>query len=351
MNEQLLPTEPNPDSETRAIRRFDGIPPFKPSWWCCGGWLQTASVKVFRPTLSLETRSDHQCISVPDGHSPTDQLIGYFFPKTSTQLDRPLVIVFHGMGGSALAGYMRSICQRLNDEGHDVILWNNRGSGRSAKTCSRLHHPGRTDDIRLLLNFLTDQRPEWSQNGLAGVAYSLGANLLLKYLAESGIESKLDVAVSISAPLDMEITSRNLGKGMNRAFDRYLLRYQKEELLRDTAELSSDQRDVIAQVKSVWELDNQFTASLLGYDSAEAFYAANSAVHTIEQIRTPTLLLHAEDDPVVDRHVFNGINWDDNHCLHPAMVASGGHTGFLDRNGNRWHEEATVAFLYAIEKR
>lgn len=113
------------------------------------------------------------------------------------------------MGGKALSPYMRSMAGHLNGCGFDVLLWNHRGAGRSAETCSYLHHPGFTDDVRRLLSYLYDERRRWTQNGLACVAFSLGANLLLKYLAEDKQHSKFDLAVSISAPLDMAITSRN----------------------------------------------------------------------------------------------------------------------------------------------
>lgn len=81
------------------------------------------------------------------------------------------------------------------------------------------------------------------------------------------------------------------------------------------------------------------------YDSAEEFDRANSAIHTIGQIRKPTLLVRAEDDPVVDREVFNEIDWNGNASLYSAMVLSGGHTEFRDRDGNRWHEDAAIALL------
>lgn len=138
---------------------------------------------------------------------------------------------------------------------------------------------------------------------------------------------------------------------MNQVFDRYLLAKQQEEVLRDSAELTDDEKQVVANVESVWELDDRFTAVRLGYSGAEEFYQKTSAIHTIEQITTPTLLLHAEDDPVVDAAVFNGIDWDSNPNLFPAMVSSGGHTGFLDANGKRWHEQAAVAFFDAMANR
>ncbi len=146
----------------------------------------------------------------------------------------------------------------------------------------------------------------------------------------------------------MEITSKNLRRGMNRIFDRYLLRRQRDELLRDSAKLTDEERRTIEAASSVWQLDDTFTSRRLGYDGAHEFYQANSAIHTIDDIRTPTLLFHASDDPVVDDDVFTKRDWTTDGPLYPALAIAGGHTGFLDRNGNRWHERATVRFFDAM---
>lgn len=337
-------------NDARAISRFEDIPPFLPHRWYRGGWLQTISVKQMRSDLLLESRRDAIAISIVDDHSPPDELTGYYLPRSIDRGRKPLVVVFHGMGGEALSPYMRSMAGHLNQHGFDAILWNHRGAGQSAKSCSRLHHPGLSEDVERLLHYLHDKRERWTNDGLACVAFSLGANVLLKYLAEAKQCSKFDLAVAISAPLDMAVTSRNLQSGMNRVFDRYLLSKQREELLRESAKLTDEEKEIVANVESVWDLDDRFTAIRLGHSGAEEFYQANSAIHTIDQISTPTLLLHAKDDPVVDANVFNGVDWDSNSNLFPAMVDSGGHTGFLDVNGNRWHERAAVAFLDAMSK-
>ncbi len=143
----------------------------------------------------------------------------------------------------------------------------------------------------------------------------------------------------------METTSRNLQRGLNRVFDGYLLRQKRQELLRDRAELTSAERRIIRNAKTVWELDEQFTAPHLNYPSITDFYRDNSAIHVLDQVQTPTLLFHAFDDPVVDSNVFTDREWRRGGPLYPALVASGGHTGFLSRDGLRWHERATVRFF------
>ncbi|WP_442505575.1 YheT family hydrolase [Novipirellula sp. SH528] len=330
-----------------AISNFEWLDPFEPHRCCPGGWLQTLSIKTMRPDLDVDHYEGCVAFDVPGDQTPPDVLSGYYLPAADVT-NKPTVILFHGMGGHARSGYMRSMAERLLDADYPVVLWNNRGAGSSARNCIRFHHPGYTDDIVLLVEYLHQQRPEWTRNGLAAIAFSLGANVLLRYLAETANESAFRAATAVSAPLDMETTSTNLRSGLNRLFDRYLLKKQRDELLREGAQLTDDERKSIKNASSVWQLDDQFTAKHLGFDGAKEFYRENSAIYVLDKIQTPTLLFHASDDPVVDEAVFTNRDWITDGPLYPALAASGGHTGFLDRQGKRWHERASIRFFDAM---
>lgn len=331
-------------NERFAIESFDWLDPFRPHPLWRGGWMQTLSIKAVPPTLDLQSHPGTVSFEVRGRQDSSDTLCGYYLPAKGRG---PTAIVFHGMGGNALSNYMLSMAERLIDAGYPTILWNNRGAGVSASRCTQCHHPGSTSDVQLLVDYLHHHRQDWCEHGLVAVAFSLGGNLLLNYLAEQSDSAPFRAAVSVSTPLDMKTTSRNLQIGMNRVFDRYLLRKKREELLRDSADLTSEERRIIRNAGSVWELDERFTAPHLNYDSVTDFYDDNSAIHVLDSIRTPTLLFHAFDDPVVDSDVFTDRDWHRDGPLFPALVASGGHTGFLGRGGRRWHERATVRFFDA----
>jgi len=328
-----------------AVATLDCLSPFTPSRWWPGGWLQTISLKAMRPELDVDAWPGSESIKITDDGNPPDTLTGYFLPPNSASAGKPIVIVFHGMGGHARSRYTRSLAVKLLAEDYPVVLWNNRGAGSSRDTCTRFHHPGKTDDIQRLVTFLRDEKPEWSEHGLHMAAFSLGGNPMLKYLAEQGERCPITAAVSVSAPLDMEITSRNLRQGVNRLFDKYLLKRQCDELLRPNAKLSDAERAAINSARSVWELDDQFTAKRFDLEGAAAYYRKNSACYSLDDIRTPTLLIHATDDPVVDTEVFSQRDWTDEGPLFAALAESGGHTGFVNRSGGRWHEECAVRFF------
>lgn len=335
------------EDERFAIESFDWLDAFAPHFLWRGGWLQTLSIKAMRPSLSPESSDGHVSFDVECDRPSSDVLSGHYFPSARNR-DKPTVIVLHGMGGHALSGYMLSLAETLHEADYPVILWNHRGAGSSASCCAELHHPGLTEDVDRLIKYVRSERSEWCENGLAAVALSLGANVLLKYLAEKGNESPLVAATCVSAPLDMCTTSQNLRRGVNQIFDRYLLWRQRKELLRENAKLSNEEREAIESAGSVWELDDRFTSRRFGYDGAEEYYRANSAIDGLERITTPTLLFHAWDDPVVDPDVFTAHDWQAEGPLYPALTESGGHTGYYSGDGTRWHERATVRFFDAF---
>ncbi|MDV6032391.1 MAG: alpha/beta fold hydrolase [Phycisphaera sp. RhM] len=338
------------DSNLRfGLEHFPWLDPFVPHRWWRGGWLQTLSIKAVRTDLDTNQWPGTVQFDIVGDQTPPDVLSGYYLPPKVSGPDRPLVVIIHGMGGHARSGYMLSMAERLLEAGFPVVLWNNRGAGDSAQSCRRFHHPGFTDDLSDLCEYLRTDRASWCEHGLAAVAFSLGGNVLLRYLAETGGESDLSIAASISTPLDMHTTSQNLRRGANRLFDRYLLHRQQKELLRDGSDLSDEERQVIQSARSVWDLDDRFTAPRFDYENAEEFYRENSAIYVLDEISIPTLLFHAMDDPVVDDDVFRDRDWSAEGPLYPALAESGGHTGFLDRDGQRWHERAIVNFFTQVD--
>lgn len=329
-----------------AVKKFDWLQPFKPHPLYRGGWLQTASVKLLRPSLDVKAWPGMLPFEVEDAENPPDRLTGYYLPAQDPETSQPTAVVFHGIGGDAKSTYVRSLAASLLSAGYPVVLWNHRGAGSSGRTCRGLHHPGACQDIEALIRYLEEQRPQWMRFGLTAAAFSLGANRTLHFLAQTGIDSPFSAAVMISPPLDLKMTSRKLGQGWNKPFDRFLLHRQHDELLRPGSEASDKEREVIRSTCNIWELDDRFTSPHFGYAGVEDYYEAASAIDVLDQIRTPTLFFHALDDPVVDDSVFAQRQWQADGPLFPALAHSGGHAGFLEWGGHG----GTSGTLFAFSK-
>ena len=110
-----------------------------------------------------------------------------------------------------------------------MIRMNLRGAGPGA-SASRFHyHAGRSEDLRDFLTGLAQQEPDLCAQGFFLVGYSLGANMMLKFLAEYGREFPVQAAVSVSAPLDLKATQERMMAPRNRLYQNYLLKRMKAE--------------------------------------------------------------------------------------------------------------------------
>ena len=180
--------------------------------------------------------------------------------------------------------------------GYPVLRVNQRGAGPSRRFCRRQYHAGRTEDFAALLDRLD---PQLTRNGVLPIGFSLGGNMLLKYLGEIGRNGPVRRAAAVSAPLDLAHSCRSLMRWRNYLYHRYILTHLKRNCTAPGAALSETERKTILGAPSLWAFDDGFTAPRHGYAGAEDFYGANSCQHFLGGIHAPTLLIHAQDDPFV----------------------------------------------------
>jgi predicted alpha/beta-fold hydrolase len=168
------------------------------------------------------------------------------------------------------------------------------------------------------------------------VGFSLGGNVLLKFLAEAGRHSAVRRAATVSAPLSLAASCHSLMRWRNFAYHRYILTHLKRTCTGAGAHLTEAERKAILGASSLWQLDESFTAPRLGCESAAQFYEANSSGRFLDGIRTETLLIHAQDDPFVPAAPYLERDWSRLPKLTPLLPQSGGHLGFHDPLG-LWH--------------
>jgi predicted alpha/beta-fold hydrolase len=217
--------------------------------------------------------------------------------------------------------------------GHAVLKINQRGAGPSRPYCRRHYHAGLTSDLAELLDQLD---PKLTRNGVLPIGFSLGGNLLLKFLGEAGRNSPVRRAATVSAPLDLASSCRSLMRWRNYLYHRYIMAHLKRNCTAPGAELSEAERKAILGADGLWQFDDGFTAPRNGYAGVEDYYEANSCQHFLGRIATDTLLIHAQDDPFVPAVPYLERKWSNEPRLTALLPKSGGHLGFHDPLGV-WH--------------
>ena len=179
--------------------------------------------------------------------------------------------------------------------------------------------------------------------GVLAVGYSLGANMLLKYLGEDA--APIRAAAAISAPIDLAASSRRLREPRNRVYHGWLLRRMQEEALAGEG-LAPGEREAIDSARSVLEFDDRVVAPRNGFAGAADYYARCSALGFLPSIAVPTLIIQALDDPWIPGATYEKVAWSANRHLFPLLPAQGGHVGFHGR-GTRlpWHDRCLEIFF------
>jgi predicted alpha/beta-fold hydrolase len=182
---------------------------------------------------------------------------------------------------------------------------------------------------------------------MIAVGYSLGANMLLKYLGEEGSAAPFLAACAISAPIDLAATTGRFEAPRNRLYQRYILsRLKAETLAAPASALDARERRAVVAARSIRRFDEVFIAPRNGFAGAGDYYERCKALRYLAGIAVPTLLIHARDDPWIPAAAYLEYDWRRNPNLTPLLPASGGHVGFHGRgDASAWHDRAMAAFV------
>lgn len=307
----------------------------RPPW--LGPDLQTVRNLLRPPRLALA--GERLLLPLADGSG--DRLAAMLHQPAERRA--PLAVLIHGLSGGEDSPYMLVSAAALLDRGHPVVRLNLRGAGASRPLCRFQYHAGRTADLRDALAALD---PALTADGILLLGYSLGGNLLLKFLAEHAAELPLRAAAAVSAPIDLAAAARRIRMPRNRIYHWNLLKAMKAEALAPAAELAPSERIAIQSARHIVEFDDHFVAPRNGFAGAADYYARNSAEQFLPAIRVPTLIVHALDDPWIPPNAYRRVRWADHRHLYRGLSPAGGHVGFHGRGARLpWHDQVVGEFF------
>lgn len=287
---------------------------FSPPFWLRNPHVQTLWPKFFRklPTLPLQ----RERVELADG-----DFIDLSWSLAGTG---PPVLVLHGLEGTLRSHYVLPMMTALDQAGFQAVFMHLRGCSGEANRLPRTYHSGASEDLASVLAHLrASGRPV-----AAAVGFSLGGNLLLKYLGETGTSSLLRAAVAISVPFVLGDAARRLEQGVSRIYQQYLLNRLRQSYLLKSKTIPSPLRVPLAQIRTLREYDHLVTAPLNGFAGADDYYRRCSSRGYLSGITTPTLILHAKDDPFMYPHDIPTPD-EVGPGVRLATPAHGGHVGFI----------------------
>lgn len=267
---------------------------------------------------------------------------------------RPIVVVVHGIGGSSTSKYVVRSAVALHRAGLHVVRLDLRGAGTSIPDAPSLYHAGLSADLQVVVDHLAvDARAD----GVVLLGFSGGGSLALKLAGELGerAPASLRAIVSVSAPLDYT----QVGVWMD-ALGRLPYRFHVLRGLANGAREFARQhpgrahyrpRDV-KRMSSFRHYDSTVIVPMHGFDDVDEYYAAASPGPWLKTIRVPTLLLHADDDPMVPGFTIRPWLSSASSSVEVAVTPHGGHLGWVSGFDeaswiDSWSTKRALAFIRA----
>jgi predicted alpha/beta-fold hydrolase len=244
-----------------------------------------------------------------------------------------IVVLVHGLVGSSASKDLVRLCRKMVRLGFLVIRVNLRGCGSGFGLARHLYHSGRSDDTREVIRWLAARFPN---SPVTQIGISLGGNITLKMAGEDGSTpaGRLDSIVAVSAPIDLAACAARLERPENRFFDRHFVGL----LLRHVARLHRQFPDLpcvnFPDSMTLRLFDDVYTAPMSGFRDGADYYARSSSEQFMPNIRCPSLVLCAADDPIVDAQCYRRLSPSEH--VEPVMTPHGGHVGFLARPDGPW---------------
>jgi predicted alpha/beta-fold hydrolase len=288
---------------------------FKPAWWLRGGHAQTlwSSIVRLKPRLEIEW----QRVELSDGDFID---LAWSGPK-----EGKTVLILHGLEGSVNSVYASGLMRELNQRGYRACLMHFRGCSYQPNRLPLWYHSGQSQDPQRILDFLNDQM---DIAVYAAVGFSLGGNVLLKWLGEQGSAIPLQRAAVMSVPFRLDHAAQRMNQGFSRLYQRKLIGIMRQSYKDKFANILSPLNIDIDSLDTFWQFDDQVTSPLHGFKGVDDYYKRASCRQFIPQIRVPTLILHAADDPFMYSHTPpRSDELPDNVWL--ELTEHGGHVGFI----------------------
>jgi uncharacterized protein len=318
---------------------------FRSPWWMFNGDLQT-QLPVLLRHITLSATSLH--ISTLDGdHLSANMYLSEPLPQ------KRLLILSHGLEGSNEQNYILGMAEAALESGVagapvDVLAWNLRGCGKPDNTTEKLYFAGSVQDFEAVVVWAEDKG--YTEIYLA--AYSLGGNIVLKWLGEQGENAQargIKAVCAASVPIDLHACVTTLDRWRNFLYRLYFVTSMKWRLKRKAFKFTG-RLDLSRywKVKSFYEYDEFFSAPLNGYKNAAELHARASAKPELEKIAVPCLLVAALNDPFLNGDCIPRALAQHHSLLTLEITRSGGHVGFLSDRLEWWLDMRFLNFFKSL---
>ncbi|MFK7770684.1 MAG: YheT family hydrolase [Saprospiraceae bacterium] len=311
----------------------------KPPFYQFNGHLQTIIPGIFRKVKNVNYQRERLELADQD-FLDLDWIIND---------SKNLVVLSHGLEGSSDRQYIQGAAKLFSKNNWDVLAWNCRSCSGEMNRTSRLYHHGDIEDIGSVINHALAKK---AYQNVVMIGFSMGGAMSLNYLGKNGknIPTQIKGAVAFSTPCDLKEGAEILNLKSNAVYrKRFLKNLKKKIVIKEQEFPGLVDLKKLDEIKEWRDFDEHFSAPLNNYKDADDFYFNSSAKNFMENIQIPTLLVNAQNDPILTP-ACTPISMAKNHAnIFIENPIQGGHCGFMLPNQEfAWSEMRALEFANEI---
>lgn len=257
-----------------------------------------------------------------------------------------LVLILHGLEGHSEGAHAKGMVRFFNQNGWDGVGFNFRGCSGEPNWKLRSYHMGEIGDLTFVLEYI---KTHYNYKSIVAVGFSLGGSVLLNYLARSS-KQFLDAAVAFSVPVEIKTTNDEIKKWKNFPYFAQFMVSMNNKLIRQASYFPNQINIEVPRPKSFKEIDDRYTAPIHGFKDAEDYWAKCSSLPVLPQIKTPTLLISAQDDTFLSPQCYPKEVAEKNPNFYVKYPKYGGHCGFVSFNAKNGYWSEMQALQFVTEK-
>ncbi|KAF9602283.1 hypothetical protein IFM89_026400 [Coptis chinensis] len=317
---------------------------------CWNRHLETIFASFYRSLPGVKLR--RECLrTADDGSVSLDWVVG---DDSALPAESPVLILLPGLTGGSGDTYVQHMLVRARSNKWRVVVFNSRGCGNSPVTTCQFYSASFTEDLREVVNHVKSRFPS---SNLYAIGWSLGANILVRYLGEESDNCSLRGAVSLCNPFNLVIADEDFHKGFNNIYDKALARslakiFKRHALLFEG--IGGEYNiQLAANAKSVRDFDEGITRVSFGFKSVDDYYYNSSSSKSIKDVRIPLLCVQAANDPIAPARGIPHDDIKDNPNCVLVVTPKGGHLGWVAGDeaplGAPWTDTLVMEFLEHLE--
>ncbi len=313
---------------------------YNPPFLFKNGHFSTIYAGIWRKITDFEQKRER--IDLPDG----DFLdLDWSFSIVST---RKVAIIVHGLEGNAQRAYIAGSSKEFNANEYDVCAVNLRTCSGESNRLFRSYHSGATEDLDAVVQHILEHK-NYSELYIKG--FSLGGNLTLKYLGEGrNIPKEIKAAMAVSVPCSLYSSCKELLKPKNTPyavrFKKNLVDKLKQKQQRYPEKVTAED---VKKVVTLKDFDDIYTSRAHGFKDALDYYTKCSCLQFLPNIKTPSLILNAQNDSFLGPECYPEAEAKTNPHLYLEVSKYGGHVGYFGSKNITYSEKRVIKFFSGVQ--